>query len=236
MGRAQDGFPGLRAPVYRGKRLLDTVSAVGGLLVLSPIVGLVALAIRLCDGGPVFYRQVRVGQGGRLFLILKFRTMVVNAERLGGLLTVGADTRVTPLGRWLRGLKLDELPQLLNVLAGDMSLVGPRPEIPQYVATYTDLQRRVLDLRPGLTDPASLLYWNESDLLASSLDPARYYAEQLIPRKIALSLAYARNASLRRDILVLLATVTRAPGLLRRCGLDEALLTLARSGEQVHGR
>jgi lipopolysaccharide/colanic/teichoic acid biosynthesis glycosyltransferase len=230
------GFPRSPATAYSGKRLLDTVSAVAGILVLGPIMGVVALAIRVCDGSPVLYRQERVGQGGRPFLILKFRTMVASAERLGGRLTVGADTRITSLGRWLRGLKLDEMPQLLNVLAGDMSLVGPRPEVPEFVATYTDVQRRVLDLRPGLTDPASLVYWNESDILATALDPIRYYLEQLMPRKIALSLAYAREASLWRDILVLVATIFKSPRLLRRCGLDETLLALVPPGDQVHGR
>jgi lipopolysaccharide/colanic/teichoic acid biosynthesis glycosyltransferase len=205
---------------YRGKRFLDIVAASLGLLVLSPLLLVIGLLIRLQDGGAALYRQVRVGRGGREFHILKFRTMVPDADRQGGALTLHHDARITPVGRWLRRLKLDELPQLVNVLRGEMSLVGPRPEVPKYVAVYSAAQRAVLACRPGLTDPTSLVLWNEAELLARSSEPERLYVETLLPQKIDAALAYARRASLASDLIVLVATVTGAPGLLRYCGLE----------------
>src|SRR5690349_3953933 len=138
------------------KRLLDVVAATAGLILLLPLFIVVAIAIKLHDGGHVFYRARRVGKDGCLFHLYKFRTMVVNADRQGPAVTASGDSRITPVGRWLRRTKLDELPQLLNVLVGDMSLVGPRPEDPRYVMLYTPSQRRVLSVRPGITSAASL--------------------------------------------------------------------------------
>lgn len=192
----------------RGKRLFDLFWTVTGLLVLSPMLAVVSLIIRVVDGGPVFFRQERVGYRGKRFRIWKFRTMVVDAEKKGMPLTVGRDARITRLGHWLRRLKIDELPQLLNVLKGDMSLVGPRPEVPQYVALYDSFQRQVLDLVPGITDPASLKYRHESDLLARASDPQRTYVEQIMPEKIRLNLEYARRATVWTDFLVIIRTLT----------------------------
>jgi len=188
-------------------RLFDLLGATFGLLLLAPMLLLIAVAIRLADGAPVFYRQVRVGRNGRPFRIWKFRTMVVDADRAGKPLTVGGDPRVTRTGAWLRRWKLDELPQLLNVVAGDMGFVGPRPEVPRYVALYTESQRRVLDLRPGITDLASIAYRNESDLLEGREDPEGYYIGTILPDKIRINLDYATRAGLWRNIKVILATL-----------------------------
>src|SRR5205085_1846063 len=155
----------------------------------------------------VLFRQERVGRGGGRFLLWKFRTMVVGADRLGGLLTVGRDPRVTRVGRVLRASKLDELPQLFNVLTGKMSLVGPRPEVPRYVALYDDAQRRVLQLTPGITDPASIVYRNETQLLGMSADPETTYTKEVMPHKIEINLAYARHATLSSDFAVIVRTV-----------------------------
>jgi lipopolysaccharide/colanic/teichoic acid biosynthesis glycosyltransferase len=191
----------------RRKRAFDICVAGLGLLILSPVMLLIAAAV-LCDSGrPVLFRQERVGRAGRRFSLWKFRTMVVDAERAGGQLTVGSDPRVTRIGHILRLSKLDELPQLVNVLQGTMSLVGPRPEVPRYVALYDDAQREVLRLTPGITDPASLTYRNETVLLGRSSDPERTYTERLMPHKIEMNLAYARNATLRSDCGILLRTV-----------------------------
>lgn len=206
-----------RPPTRPGKRLFDLVWALVGLLLLWPVFLLIAGLIRLDDGGPVFYRQERVGLGGRPFRIWKFRTMVANAEQLGTLLTVAADPRLTRVGRWLRRVKLDELPQLFNVVTGDMSLVGPRPEVPRYVAHYSAEQRSVLNLVPGITDPAAVANWDESAALAGA-DPERAYLERLLPEKISLSLEYARRATVRSDFVVILKTIGKVcpkPRLLR---------------------
>jgi lipopolysaccharide/colanic/teichoic acid biosynthesis glycosyltransferase len=191
------------------KRLFDVVASAIGLLVLWPVFLVIAALIKLEDGGPVFYRQERIGYKGRPFKIWKFRTMVVNADKLGKPLTVGRDPRITRVGYWLRKFKLDELPQLLNVLLGEMSLVGPRPEVPQYVALYTPEQRRVLDLVPGITDPASIKFANEAELLAEANDPEKFYIEHIMPTKIRLNMEYASHATLWSDILVILKTLVR---------------------------
>jgi len=191
------------------KRLFDVVASAIGLLVLWPVFLVIAALIKLEDGGPVFYRQERIGYKGRPFKIWKFRTMVVNADKLGKPLTVGRDPRITRVGYWLRKFKLDELPQLLNVLLGEMSLVGPRPEVPQYVALYTPEQRRVLDLVPGITDPASIKFANEAELLAEASDPEKFYIEHIMPTKIRLNMEYASHATLWSDILVILKTLVR---------------------------
>ncbi|WP_448377448.1 sugar transferase [Fervidobacterium sp.] len=191
------------------KRLFDILASAVGLIVLWPIFVVIAVLIKIEDGGPVFYRQERVGYKGRCFKMWKFRTMVVNAEKLGRPLTVGRDPRITRVGYWLRKFKLDELPQLLNVLSGDMSLVGPRPEVPQYVALYTPDQRRVLDLVPGITDPASIRFANEAELLAEASEPEKFYVEHIMPEKIRLNMEYAARANLLSDILVILQTLLR---------------------------
>ncbi len=189
------------------KRLFDIVGSAVGLILLAPLFWLIALVVRFSDGGPVFYRQERVGRHGRRFRIWKFRTMVVGADRQGRAITVGEDARITPVGYWLRKLKLDELPQLINVLVGEMSFVGPRPEVPKYVALYDDRQRRVLAVQPGITDPASIRYRNESELLAKADDPERHYVETIMPNKIRLNLAYAARATLWSDIGVIFQTL-----------------------------
>lgn len=190
-----------------GKRAFDIVASAAGLVLLLPVFAVIAVAIKLGGDGPVFYGQERVGRGGGPFRMWKFRTMVADAERKGGALTVGADPRITPVGRVLRRYKLDELPQLVNVLHGDMSLVGPRPEVAKYVAGYTAAERRVLDLVPGVTDPASLEYRDEAALLAGRADPERAYVEEIAPRKIRLNLEYAEQATVRSDLIIILRTI-----------------------------
>lgn len=191
------------------KRTLDLTLSILGLAVLWPLFLGIALAILAIDGPPVFFRQERVRRHGGTFKIWKFRTMVRNAEKVGGQLTVGSDSRITRVGRLLRRTKLDELPQLLNVLNGEMSLVGPRPEVPKYVACYSVDQRRVLQLAPGITDPASIRFRNESELLAKADDPHRAYIERILPEKIRLNLEYAARANCFTDLVVLLQTVAR---------------------------
>ncbi|HEU4950851.1 MAG TPA: sugar transferase [Holophagaceae bacterium] len=188
-------------------RIFDGLAALLGLLILLPFFAIIALLVKLQDRGPVFYRQERVGRGGRPFRIWKFRTMVVDADRAGKPLTVGADPRVTRIGAFLRRWKLDELPQLLNVVAGEMGLVGPRPEVPKYVAHYTEEQRAVLALRPGVTDLASIAYRNESELLAGLEDPEAHYLQVILPDKIRINLDYSARASLGRNLKVILATL-----------------------------
>jgi lipopolysaccharide/colanic/teichoic acid biosynthesis glycosyltransferase len=186
------------------KRLFDLFGASFALLLLAPLLLVLALVIRLDSPGPVFFRQQRVGRHGVLFSIHKFRTMVVGAPALGPAITVGADPRITRAGQWLRKSKLDELPQLLDVLMGHMSLVGPRPELPQYVALYpADLRARVLAVRPGITDPVSLRFADESELLAGVADPEREYREVVLPAKLRAAAAYADKATLWSDLVVL---------------------------------
>jgi lipopolysaccharide/colanic/teichoic acid biosynthesis glycosyltransferase len=190
------------------KRAFDLLGASLGLLLLSPLLLAIAVAIKLDSRGPVLFRQQRVGRHGVPFDIHKFRTMVADAAQRGPALTVGADARITRSGRWLRRLRLDELPQLFDVLAGHMSLVGPRPEVPHYVAHYPPaLRERALSVRPGLTDPASLLYLDEDELLARAADPEREYIEVILPRKLQCAADYAARASLRSDLGVLLHTL-----------------------------
>lgn len=195
------------------RRALDVLASSVGLVLLSPVFAAVAVAIAATSPGPVFFRQVRVGRHGRPFRMYKFRSMRVDAEALGGQLTVSGDPRVTRVGAFLRSSKIDELPQLINVLRGEMSLVGPRPEVPRYVALYTPEQRRVLEVRPGITDPASIRYRDESAVLAQATDPERAYIEEVLPHKLAINLAYLDRRSLASDVGVILATLWR---LLRR--------------------
>lgn len=198
------------------RRGFDLTASAAGLVILSPILAVVAGLVAATSPGPVLYRQERVGRHGRPFRIYKFRTMRTDAEAAGGQLTVGADPRITTLGRWLRAAKLDELPQLLNVVKGDMALVGPRPEVPRYVAMYTPRQRRVLSVRPGITDPASIAYRDEGRVLAAAEDPERAYVETIMPHKLELNLAYLKRRSLARDVSVILLTFVRVAGIGRR--------------------
>jgi lipopolysaccharide/colanic/teichoic acid biosynthesis glycosyltransferase len=189
------------------KRIFDLVFSALALLLLAPVFALIALAIRWNTPGPVFFRQDRVGRGGRPFRIRKFRTMVVDAPALGPAITIGQDPRITRVGAWLRRTKLDELPQLMDVLQGHMSLVGPRPEVPQYVALYPpELRERVLAVRPGITDPVSLKLADEARVLAASADPERTYREELLPAKLREAVAYAEQASLWSDLRIIWAT------------------------------
>ena len=187
-------------------RLFDILISFFGLVVLSPVLIIVALIIVIDDPGPVFYRQLRVGRYGRDFRIFKFRSMRVNADK-AGLITVGdRDPRVTRAGYYIRKYKIDELPQLLNVLIGDMSLVGPRPEVRRYVDLYTDEQRRVLSVRPGITDYASIEYVDENRLLAASDDPDSTYIHEIMPAKIALNMRYINHPTLGEYLRILFLT------------------------------
>jgi lipopolysaccharide/colanic/teichoic acid biosynthesis glycosyltransferase len=188
------------------KRGFDLIAALVGLVISSPLMLTVALLIKIDSPGSVFFRGERVGKNGELFRILKFRTMVANAAQLGPSITSASDPRITRVGRWLRRTKTDELPQLWNVLAGDMSLVGPRPEDPHYVALYTSEQRQVLNMRPGITSPASLVYRNEERMLA---DPEweKVYLTQVLPAKLAIDLDYFSQRTLLSDIVLILRTI-----------------------------
>ncbi len=196
-----------RRPQLIAKRVMDIAISAAALCVLWPVFLLIALAIVIDDPGPVFYRQVRVGRGGRPFRIFKFRTMVVDADKKGLSITVGRDSRITRVGAFLRKTKLDELAQLLNVLCGQMSFVGPRPEVPRYVELYTPYQRQVLLVRPGITDYASIAYRNENDLLAGADDPERMYVEEIMPAKIELNMKYLHEISPLADLRLILKTV-----------------------------
>jgi lipopolysaccharide/colanic/teichoic acid biosynthesis glycosyltransferase len=188
------------------KRLFDVCGAGLALLLLLPLLLAVALWVRLDSPGPVFFRQERVGRHGALFRIHKFRTMRHGASGLA--LTVGADPRITRAGAFLRRTRLDELPQFIDVLQGTMSLVGPRPEVPRYVAHYPPaLRERALAVRPGITDPASLDYIDEASLLAAAADPERAYIEHILPRKLQRAAAYAEQATLATDVRVLWRTL-----------------------------
>lgn len=190
-----------------GKRAFDVTLTLAGLSLAFPLMAVIAAIVVAGDGFPVLFRQERIGRGGAPFSILKFRTMVRDAQARGIPLTVGDDPRVTRVGRCLRRTKLDELPQLFNVLRGEMSLVGPRPEVPRYVALYTDDQRRVLALRPGITDPASIVFCNESAVLARYADPQEAYVKKVMPEKIRINLAYAQRRSVAADLGILLRTL-----------------------------
>lgn len=188
------------------KRLFDLLASAMGLVLLSPLFALIALLIRLTSPGPIFYRARRVGRGGREFTLYKFRSMVTDADRHGPGITAAGDPRVTPVGRVLRRTKLDELPQLWNVLRGDMTLVGPRPEDPRYVALYTPEQRRVLDVRPGITSLASLEYRNEESILCGP-DWEQRYVQEVMPAKLAIDLRYVQQATLFSDLVIILRTL-----------------------------
>ena len=190
------------------KRAFDVLLSGIGLLLLSPLLLAMALAVKLDSPGPVFYRQERVGRHGRVFRIHKFRTMHHNPQGLGLQITVGRDPRITRVGAWLRDTKLDELAQLIDVWLGDMSLVGPRPEVPRYVAHYpAGLKEKVLSVRPGITDIASIEYRDESRILAQARDPEQAYIHEVLPHKLALQAAYVDQASVWLDIRLIVRTI-----------------------------
>jgi lipopolysaccharide/colanic/teichoic acid biosynthesis glycosyltransferase len=194
------------------KRLFDLVAATAGLIALSPVFVIGALCIKLDDGGPVFFRQERIGRGGVPFRIWKFRSMRTDAGSGGPQVTKRGDPRITRVGRYLRASKIDELPQLVNVICGEMSLVGPRPEVARYVALYTPEQRRVLDLTPGITDPASVQFFDEEKILARHADPEQAYVAALMGEKIRINLEYARTADVWTDIGVIIRTLGAIAG------------------------
>lgn len=189
------------------KRLFDIVASGLGLILLSPLFLIVAIWIKLDSPGPVFFRQVRVGRYNKDFRIFKFRTMRVGSDK-GSQITIGGrDPRVTRAGYWLRKFKIDELPQLINVFIGDMSLVGPRPEVRHYVDMYTPEQMHVLDVRPGITDAASIKFRNESEFLKQVEDPEKHYIEVIMPMKLDLYLQYVNCHSFKGDIRLILETL-----------------------------
>ena len=188
------------------KRTFDLIASSLGLLLLSPLFLMLAIWIKIDSEGPVFYRQVRVGKGNRDFRLFKFRSMRVGSDRKGLITVGGRDPRVTRSGYYIRKYKLDELPQLINVFTGDMSLVGPRPEVRKYVDLYTPEQMHVLDVRPGITDPASIRYRNENELLAQVEDPDRYYVEVNMQDKLQLNLEYVEKQSFRFDLQLIFKT------------------------------
>src|SRR6266403_402538 len=190
------------------KRILDVVGSALGLLLLLPVLAVVAVIIKLDSPGPIFFRQERVGRGGRSFRIFKFRSMVQGAARAGTALTVRADTRITRAGALLRRTKLDELPHLINVLAGDMSIVGPRPEVPEFMKFYTPDQRAIiLSMRPGITDYAAILFRDESSLLDRERDPIDVYRREIMPAKFAYYERYSREIGMLNDLRIVLATM-----------------------------
>src|SRR5215467_1164572 len=191
------------------KRSFDLVVSLLALIALSPVFAITALLIKIDSKGPVFFRQERIGKGLRNFFIWKFRTMVADAPLKGGQLTVGEDPRITRIGRILRKTKIDELPQLINVLRGEMSLVGPRPEVPRYVALFRSDYEQILRVPPGITDLASLKYRDESSVLSRAADPEQEYLTRVLPDKIALAKEYARRSSLTFDLSLILKTVAR---------------------------
>lgn len=189
------------------KRVFDIFFSLVGLLLLSPFFILVGLLIKLDSKGPIFFSQERIGRHFKPFRILKFRTMVRCNN--GPLITTAIDQRITRIGKYLRRYKIDELPQLLNVLKGDMSLVGPRPEVKKYVALFESDYRKILTVRPGITDPASIIYINEEDLLAVSGDYEEFYIKKILPDKIRLSLKYIEHPSIVKDTLIIFKTLLK---------------------------
>lgn len=192
------------------KRIFDFSLALLGLIILSPVLLLTALLIFILDGSPVLFKQIRIGRGGKAFRILKFRTMKV--DNSGPQITVAGDSRITRTGRFLRKTKFDEFPQLINVVRGEMAFVGPRPEVARYVDLYSPQDRAILNLTPGITDPASLIYSNESEILARSDDPEAHYVNVVMPHKIAINREYAAQANFFSDLTMILFTVLHGLG------------------------
>ena len=190
------------------KRIFDITLSLFGLIILLPFMLIIAILIKIDSKGPVFFKQIRVTKNGKEFKIFKYRTMRVGSDKYSQI-TVGKDGRITKLGSFLRKYKLDEIPQLINVLIGDMSLVGPRPEVPKYVALYTDEQKEILKVRAGITDYASIEFSNENDLLASEEDPEKAYIKKVMPKKIELNKKYISEISMLTDIKIILLTIKK---------------------------
>ena len=190
------------------KRIFDIILSLFGLMILFPFMLIIAILIKLDSKGPVFFKQIRVTKNGREFKIFKYRTMRVGSDKYSQI-TVGKDDRITKIGLFLRKYKLDEIPQLINVFIGDMSLVGPRPEVPKYVALYTDEQKEILKVRAGITDYASIEFSNENDLLASEEDPEKAYIKKVMPKKIELNKKYISEISMLTDIKIILLTIKK---------------------------
>ena len=190
------------------KRIFDITLSLFGLIILLPFMLIIAILIKIDSKGSIFFKQIRVTKGGREFKILKYRTMRVGSDKYSQI-TVGKDERITKIGSFLRKYKLDEIPQLINVLIGDMSLVGPRPEVPKYVALYTDEQKEILKVRAGITDYASIEFSDENDLLASEKNPEEAYIEKIMPKKIELNKKYLSEISVLTDIRIILLTIKK---------------------------
>lgn len=189
------------------KRTFDVFSSLIGLIILSPFLFIISMLVLFSGRGGIFYRQVRVGKNGKDFQLWKFRTMKTDSDKQGLLTVGGRDARITGIGYFLRKYKIDELPQLINVLIGEMSLVGPRPEVRKYVNMYTPEQLHVLDVQPGITDYASIEYSNENDLLAKSSDPEKTYIEEVMPAKLKLNLKYINEKSFGTDLKIIFRTI-----------------------------
>ena len=189
------------------KRLFDIIASFLGIVILSPMFIIVAVCIKIDSKGPVFFKQKRVGKKKKIFEIYKFRTMVTDAEKLGKQITVGNDARITRVGKFIRKCKLDEFPQLINVLKGEMSLVGPRPEVPRYVELYDKYQEQILLVQPGITDYASIEYRNENYILGKSNNPEDTYIQEVMPAKMELNMKYIKNISLIEDIKLIFSTI-----------------------------
>ena len=210
------------------KRTIDIVVSAAGLVLLAPVFALIAVAVKVTSPGPAFFRQERLGLFGRRFRIYKFRSMVRDADQLGGTLTVGGDARITPLGRFLRRQKLDELPQLLNVLRGEMSLVGPRPEVLEFADMFPKSFARILKVKPGITHSATLFFRNEERLLSRVEDPRSLYVERVMPYKMMLYVEEMRRQSILRDVLTLVDTVLRVTRTVTMAELDSFAARLPR--------
>ncbi len=190
------------------KRIFDLVFTIPGIVVLAPVFVIIAILIKYDSSGAVFFRQERVGRYGKIFRIYKFRTMIENAERHGKQITVGRDARITAVGNFLRKYKLDELPQLFNVLLGDMSLVGPRPEVPRYIEEYSEEDRNiVLSVKPGITDNASIEFRAESEILGKAKNPEREYIDVVLPIKIGYYKDYVRRHNVAMDFVIIMKTI-----------------------------
>ena len=190
-------------------RFFDFVLSLVGLVILAPIFIVLAVWIKIDSMGPVFYKQIRVGQNGKDFGLFKFRSMVVDADKKGLITVGGRDPRITRSGYFIRKYKFDELPQLINVLVGDMSLVGPRPEVKKYVELYTDEQQKVLSVKPGITDYASIEYMDENEILGKSTDPEKTYIEEIMPEKIKYNMKYIKNRSLIEYFKIIFLTILK---------------------------
>jgi len=190
-----------------GKRIFDFIASLIGLILLSPFLVIIGVLVKISDKGPVFYRSKRVGQNFKPFYLLKFRTMVVNAEELGPSITKGGDQRITKIGKFLRKYKLDELPQLWNVVKGELSLVGPRPEVEKYISFYKDDYKEILKIRPGITDYAAIKFKNEEEILAKFEDVEKAYIENVLPEKIKLYKTYLNEIGFLTDLKIISKTL-----------------------------